>query len=222
MKHTKTTKPLGTKWFTFYTKVRPWFACLSVFTVIADFMQYREVYTSYWWIMAYFLAELIQPVLCVVVFFKSQGDYGDFVRFVKGVLLFETISMSYSQGVQQYINNDLNFGFAFIGFTIMFVISFSIWFCPNVKYFEKRIPLFTNDCPEDDLNRVLECKACGYRDKNSFNDCPRCGRYAKRYVFLNEEPIVDTDRIRFCRKCGEKLIDSNNFCSKCGTKVTKE
>lgn len=219
MEHTKTTKQLGTKWFTFYTKVRPWIACLMVFSVIGDFMRFSKVYTSYWWLLLYLIASLAQPILSVIVAIKSSGDYIEFVRFVKGVLLFETVSISYSQGVQQYMNNDFNFGFAFIGFTIMFVISFSIWFCPNVKYFEKRIPLFTNDCPENDLNRVLECKACGYRDKNSFNDCPRCGRYAKRYVYLNEEPTADTDKIRFCRKCGEKLIDNSRFCRKCGTEI---
>ncbi len=48
MDNIKMNRQLGTKWFTFYTKVRPWLACLTAITVIADFMQYQEIYTSYW------------------------------------------------------------------------------------------------------------------------------------------------------------------------------
>ena len=47
----------GTKWFTFYTKVRPWFACITTLTVITDFLQYVDVYMSYWWMMLYFRSD---------------------------------------------------------------------------------------------------------------------------------------------------------------------
>lgn len=71
-------------------------------------------------------------------------------------------------------------------------------------------------------NRVVECKNCGYRDKVFFTACPKCGKGAKRYVYLNEEKQVDLAPIRFCRKCGEELIANSSFCSKCGTEVIKE
>lgn len=212
-------KQLGTKWFTFYTKVRPWFACITALSVVGDFMQYQEVYTSYWWMMVYFIAALVQPVLCIIVFVKSQGDYEDFVRFVKGVLLFETINMAYGQAVQQYIQNEFDIGVALVVGVIILLLGYFIWYRLNMKYFKKRINVITNDYLPDDPNRMTECKSCGYRDKNFFNACPRCGQYAKQYVYLNEEPIVDTDRIRFCRKCGEKLIDNSRFCRKCGTEI---
>lgn len=82
--------------------------------------------------------------------------------------------------------------------------------------------MLDGDYLEYDPNRLVECKSCGYRDKNVFTACPRCGQYAKQYVYLNEEPIADTDRIRFCRKCGEKLIDNSRFCRKCGTEIIEE
>ena len=35
-------RTLGTKWFTFYTKVRPWFACVTALRTVFDFLQYVE------------------------------------------------------------------------------------------------------------------------------------------------------------------------------------
>lgn len=187
-------RQLGTKWFTFYTKVRPWFACIAALSVVGDFMQYQEVYTSYWWMMVYFLAALVQPVLCIIVFVKSQGDYEDFVRFVNGVLLFDTINMAYGQAVQQYIQNEFDIGVALIIGVIILVLGYFFWYRLNMKYFKKRINVITNEYLHDDPNHITEFK---------------------------EEPIADTDRIRFCRKCGEKLLDNSQFCRKCGTEVVE-
>ena len=71
----------------------------------------------------------------------------------------------------------------------------------------------------DDPNRIIECKSCGYRDKNFFNACPQCGKYAKQYVYLNQEQSAETDGNGFCRNCGEKLIENSKFCRKCGAEV---
>lgn len=218
----KKNKKLGTKWFIFYTKVRPWLACLVVFSVISDFLQYTDFYLSNWWAIIYLLGAIAQPILSIIVAVKSDGDYVDFVHFVKGVLLFETINMSYGLAAEQYIENEFNLGDACIAFVIMFVISFFLWYRLNVKYFEKRINVITNDCLEDDPNRITECKNCGYRDENFFNACPKCGKYAKQYIYLNEEPTNETDDIRFCRKCGADLIVGGKFCSKCGTEIIEE
>ena len=152
---------------------------------------------------------------------KSSRDYPDFVRFVKGVLLFETINMAYQQGVQQYLNSELQFGVAAIVFVVILVIGYFVWYRLNVKYFEKRINVIETDYLEFDPNRITECKSCGYRDKNFFNACPQCGQYAKQYIYLNQEPPKE-EKICFCRKCGSKLIDDAVFCDKCGTKVIKE
>ena len=104
-------------------------------------------------------------------------------------------------------------GYYFLSFLISPLISMIITFCLSKKT--------ESDYFEDDPNRVTECKSCGYRDKNFFNACPKCGKYAKQY-YLDEEQTADTDQIRFCRKCGEKLIDSSRFCRKCGTEIVEE
>ncbi len=194
MDNLKMNRQLGTKWFTFYTKVRPWFACIAALSVVGDFMQYQEVYTSYWWMMVYFLTSLVQPVLCIIVFVKSQGDYEDFVRFANGVLLFETVNMAYGQAVQQYIQNEFDVGVALIIGVIILVLGYFIWYRLNMKYFKKRINVITNEYLHEDPNHITEFK---------------------------EEPITDTDRIRFCRKCGEKVLDNSRFCRKCGAEVVE-
>ena len=189
-------RQLGTIWFTFYTKVRPWLSCLSVFTVIADFMLYQEVYIRYWWMMVYFLAALVQPVLCIMVFVKSQGDYEDFFRFVKGVLLFEAIAPAYAQALQLYVKNEFDIGIALVGGVIFLLFEYFIWYRLNMKYFKKRrINVITDGYLTDGSNRITE---------------------------FDEEPIADADRIRFCRKCGEKLIENSRFCRKCGTEIVRE
>ena len=107
---------------------------------------------------------------------------------------------------------DRNFwGYYFLSFLISPLITMIITLClPKKK---------NSDYFEDDPNRLTECKSCGYRDKNSFNVCPKCGLQVAQYVYLNEDVISETDKIQFCRKCGEKLIDSSRFCRKCGTAI---
>lgn len=222
MDEIKTNKQLGMKWFTFYTKIRPWLACFMALSVIVDFLRYPDVYLSYWWTLLYFLAAVAQPILSVIVLFKSSGDYGDFVRFVKGVLLFEIINMSYQQGVQHYINSNLEIGTAVVFFVVTFVISYFLWYRLNAKYFEKRIGTIAGDYLEENSNRITQCLSCGYQDKNYFDACPKCGKYKKQYVYLNEEATPEKDAIRFCRKCGAPLTEDSNFCEKCGTQIVKE
>lgn len=77
-----------------------------------------------------------------------------------------------------------------------------------------------SDYLEDDPNRIVECKSCGYRNKEYFEACPQCGKHAKQYVYLNQEK-KEPEKPRFCRKCGEKLIDGSKFCRKCGTEVVE-
>ena len=213
-------KQLGTKWFTFYTKVRPWISCLFSLTTITDFIQYQEVYTSYWWMMVYFLVALAQPVLGVIVFVKSQGDYEDFVRFVQGVLLFETIGFSYQQAVNQYIQNEADIGIALVVGIIMLLLEYFIWYRLNMKYFKKRIIGATNDYLSGDVERWTECKVCGYKEQGMFYECPKCGHYATPYNAGQTKP-AQSEQILFCYRCGEKLIENSKFCGKCGTEIQR-
>lgn len=188
-------KQLGTKWFTFYTKVRPWLACFTCLTVIMDFVQHTDIYLSNFFLLVYFAGAIAQPVLSVIVAIKSEEDYGDFVRFVKAVLLFETINMAYQQGIQQYIK-DFEFDYALLIFVIILVIGYFTWYRLNVKYFEKRIVRETAKSFE--ITKEIN---------NEINN--------------DEELLIasDSSPISYCRKCGCRLGEDALFCSKCGTKI---
>lgn len=191
-------RQLGTKWFTFYTKVRPCLACFAVISVISDFIQYTDIYLSTWWLLLYFLAAIAQPILCVAVAIKSSGNYIDFVSFVKGVLLFETVNMAYQQGVLQYINSGFAISVALIISIIILLIGYFVWYRLNVKYFEKRIL------------------------KPGANDFSYAAEHLP-YISPNEkeQDMPETNKIHFCRKCGEKLIVGSRFCRKCGTEIVE-
>lgn len=214
-------KPLGTKWFTFYTKVRPCISCVTGFSLIIDFIQYSDLYSSNGWLIFLFLIQIVQPVLDIIVMIKSYGNYIDFFRFVKGVLLFETISIPLSNATTQYILSRFNIYVALIVFAVMFVIAFFLWYRLNVKYFEKRIYLFANDSPKDGFSHITECHFCGYRDNKFFDPCPICGKYAAEYVDSNRKNTSELNKVRYCRKCGEKLIENSRFCRKCGTEIVE-
>lgn len=222
MNNTQTNRPLGMKWFTFYTKVRPWLACLVSLTTITDFVQYTDVYLNTWWLLVSFLAALLQPILSIIVFSKSSENYIDFIHFVKGVLLFEVINLAYQQGVKQYIYYDFQLDMAMLAFFIALVVGYFVWYRLNIKYFEKRICQMVPDYFVYGPDHITECKFCSYRDRKHFNTCPKCGMYAKHNVYLSPDTSYENDEVRFCRKCGEKLIESGKFCCKCGTEIVKE
>ena len=186
-------RKFGTKWFTFYTKVRPWLACLATLSVVLDFLQYVDVYTGYWWMMLYLAGAVVQAVVGIMAFVKSCGDYIDFVRFVKGALLFETLNIAYGQGIQQYIRNGFDFGTAFIIALIILLITYFVWYRLNMKYFKKRIiPAYSV-----------------------------AGTYEEA-TYTTQNIEIDSAKISFCRKCGNKLLDGAKFCNKCGTEVIVE
>lgn len=187
---------LGTKWFTFYTKVRPFLACLLVITTIVDFIQYPDVYFDYWWLLLSLVAAIVQPILCIIVAVKSNENYIDFVRFVKGVLLFEIINISFQQGVKQYITSQFEIIPALVIFSIGLSVGYFTWYRLNVKYFEKRI-LVTPNFDNGETNN--------YQQSTSANNA------------VVEAPEIPQNN--FCRNCGNKLIDGSRFCSKCGTKI---
>ena len=83
-------KLMGTKWFTFYTKVRPILSGLFLLAVLASFRLNLAIYTKIWWLTLFFAGAVVQFVLCILIAVKSGGDYPHFVRFTRKVLLFET------------------------------------------------------------------------------------------------------------------------------------
>ena len=225
---TKMNRQLGTKWFTFYAKIRPWLACFSSLTLIVDFFQYMDIYFSYWWMLLYFLTGIAQPVLAIMVFAKSEGDYGDFVRFVKGVLIYETICIPFHQGVKQYLENDYDLSIALVVFCVFLIVFYFLWYRLNIKYFEKRILIEepeTVSCDFTSVSRPSKISDPNEVPKtngnyNVYGDDIRLQTEEKKKVVDDATEV--TSKVQFCRKCGNKLPEDAFFCTKCGTKITTE
>lgn len=129
---------LGTGWFTFYTKVRPCFVCLYSFIGILDFLQHPKSYLDYPVILLAFIASLVSGILCIMVAIKSIDDYyGDFVRFVKGVLVFEVCNCIYQLTAESYYISGLGTA---VGTAIgSFFAAYFVWYKINIKYFRNRL-----------------------------------------------------------------------------------
>ncbi len=143
---------LGTKWFMFYTKVKPWLHFFFIFGSIGEFAEYTDLYMQYWWLTLSFVFKILHSILCIAVFIKSRGRYIDFVPFVKVVLFFETISFAYQQAVTQYISNLFETETAINSFMVLFVIYFLLWYILNVNYFNKRINYGASDTDIEEAN----------------------------------------------------------------------
>jgi len=162
--------------------------------------------------LIYFASAIAQPILSIIVWVKSSDDYVEFVSFVKGVLLFETISIAYNQGVYQYFDNGFEIPTAVVSFIIVFAAGFFLWYRLNVKYFEKRIINEPSDSAQQTFKGVTECKSCGFKSTIPFNNCPKCGDY----VYTKKEVSNTSNTALFCRKCGARLFNDSRFCHKCG------
>lgn len=192
-------KQMGTKWFTFYTKVRPWFVCLDALSRVSGFIEYIDVYTSFWWMFLYFALPVVQAVLSVVVAIKSYEDYGKFVRFVKLALIVEVLSMAYQPALLAYVNGYGEIGMAFAIFVFVLTAGYFLWFELNARYFEKR-RLYIESNDDDSATTISQG------------------------ILKNEkaEAVTEPSGSSFCRKCGSRLAEGSLFCSKCGTKVVEE
>ena len=179
MDNLRMNQKLGTKWFTFFTKVRPILTCIMFITTIADFIQYTDLYSEYWWLFLSFLISIVNVILSIITFAKSMGDYVKFVNFIKGNLIFEIISMAYQQGVQQYINSNFNFEIAALGFAVCILLYYFVWYRLNMKFFKKRIVQEwienTEIQTETSNEQVKYCRKCGQKLIDDASFCGMCG-----------------------------------------------
>ena len=132
-------KQMGTKWFTFYTKVRPWLGCIFCLPSFIELATYPEVFVTHPELLLSVFATGFVALLSIVVFVKSKGDYSEFVDFVKIALIAETISIPYNLSIQKYYEYGENLGDFLIFFVVLFLLSYFIWYRLNMKYFKNRL-----------------------------------------------------------------------------------
>ncbi|MGI6510506.1 MAG: hypothetical protein ACOX1L_08055 [Erysipelotrichaceae bacterium] len=143
MNKTNLNKPLGTKWFTFYTKIRPWIIIVFGFKTYFEFLSEVNHDITLWSLLLFLFVTLAHSFLCILVFNISSGNYNRFYHFVRWVLLFEVIAPSYQAGFIQYARN-ADYGYAFMTFFMGLLLFSFFWYLPNIIYFKKRVLTVTD------------------------------------------------------------------------------
>ncbi len=69
---------------------------------------------------------------------------------------------------------------------LLWTWAFSTW---GIKILGSRGVMKDSDYLEDDSDRIIQCKNCGYEDKKYFDACPKCGNYSKQYLYPNKTPV---------------------------------
>lgn len=202
----------GTKWFTFYTKIRPALLGLGFITVISDFLRYVDIYTDHWWMLLNFGISVVNLILSVAVAFKSDGDYRDFVRFVRGVLLFETIGLTYQLSVEQYIINNFDFNSAILGTVISLPVFYFLWYCLNIRYFIKRI---RSKETGDEAEKNPITLTSGGPNTETTPEKQYIGKFQKKDTVVITN-VSKSKKQRFCKHCGGAIDNESKKCSKCG------
>lgn len=137
-------KQLGTKWFTFYTKVRPWIMCLFTLVTVMDFLECPDFYFSDLGMLVYFLGQFANAVLGIAIFLKSSGDYTEFVSLVNKVLIYEVAFVSYSQGIRLYYEDGYVSLSVIAVVVILGLLGYFIWYKEGMKYYMRRLQYKTN------------------------------------------------------------------------------
>lgn len=156
----------GKKWFTFYTRIRPWFAvalagvsvfCLFVILVVPDYFTY-----PFWAFLGHSL-RIVHAAFCVVIFAKSFGDYFDLVRHIKGLLIFEMIYYPLTNVIDQMVSGESLIVALFIG-VIVAVPFYFLWYRLNFKYFDSRL-ICTNPPSKEEAEHYIQNKAAAKANK---------------------------------------------------------
>ena len=196
-------KALGTKWFTFYAKVRPWFAVIVALASIVNFAQYPSVFLNNIGLLIAFFATIAQTVLSIIVSVKSNGDYQDFVNFVKEVLIFETVNMAYQTATQQYYQNGSGIATAVVVGLVLLLVSYLAWYRPNVKYFKRRLILAP-------------------MSTQPVNELPQASTTTRTIVQPKKVTHSSTAKAsRYCSRCGNIVDPTTKKCTGCGKQYFK-
>lgn len=202
-------KELGTAWFTFYTKVRPILVFLLFLGTIADFAQYYTVYFSHIGLLIALVSNITAVVLSVMVAIKSDDNYGTFVRFVKGVLIFECFNIALQISIQQYYEFETTLLEVIIVTCVLGLVSYFLWYRPNIKYFKKRLiqlPAVTQTTSSDILSETNTIQAQPPATPNP---------QSKKAIPVSKQPR------KYCSLCGNPIDPVTKKCQGCGKQYFK-
>ena len=202
----------GLKWFYFFTKVRPVLYFFSCIMVIIEISMNPQLYLGNIFMLVYVVATLVQCVLVEFSAIKSSEDnYGDFVRFVKKVLLVEIFCSAYSTGALSYFVYNSQLIYSLLAALNNLIVLYFLWYRLNVRYFEKRMlveePITTRLRPK----KVKEEEIEEYYDEDE--------DYLDDEIDSDSDYELSEESKRSCYVCGLELDEDDVFCQRCGTRV---
>lgn len=150
---------MGTKWFTVYTKWRPWLVVLSACGIFKDFEEHTAIYLGHWVLWPYLLFAITAVVLQMCVFVKSKNNYVSFVQFVEGVLIFEVVMLAYQFAMLGVVektssSGEVVGGYELIRFLLVLIVGYFLWYRLNINYFRRRVR--ANSCDVMDGVKSVE------------------------------------------------------------------
>jgi hypothetical protein len=234
-------RELGTKWFTFYTKVRPWLAGISALMVLTNFCQAMHYYLSNIGILVAAIAQIAGAILSVAVAVKAEEDYAGFVSFVKGALIFDIINVAYQSASQQYYQNGYSIGTVAIVFLIILVLGYFVWYRPNINYFRKRILHTANTMDTTDTNGTDHCDpATSFSEPLATSEPASISQTQETSPHIapaipkeTTQPRVESntvavekaqlkaEKVRYCKLCGSVIDRSTKVCTGCDKQYFK-
>ena len=136
---------IGMKWFNFFTKWRPWISFVFTLLIIINLMGYTEYRMAYFGNIFLFIGLIgtfINTILGLILFFRVKKQKANNFNFIKRILIFETIFMSYQSAIS---SNSQTIDELIVMGIIMLLITYFVYYKNSVKYFYKREEIFVKD-----------------------------------------------------------------------------
>lgn len=191
---------LGMKWFIFFTRIIPVFAI--VFAITSDLMDFKyvsfllnyEVFGLYTILNTiYVISFIINIVIQIVLFIKSNKKNEKLLRFIRFVLIYNIFFVSFSWLFQSIYSETGLLSMIITEIILIPVISL-IWYYPNMKYFKKRLDFM-------DYSK--------YEEKTNISD------------EKNDINIIKT-REKICLQCGSAIDNKTKICTGCGANYSRK
>lgn len=201
---------MGRKWFIFYARVRPCFIIFSAFVLFINAVQYPSFYTDNILLLITVLLAVAQFILAIRIFLYSYKDYEDFVKLANCSLILDIFTIPYNSSIQLYYEKACDPGPTAIIGTVILLLTYLLWYRPNIKYFRKRLfraPTVVTPQKTVQANHISTA--------DNVPHAPNTARSDLQSELPIADPVAKTSKRRYCSNCGGMIDPITKKCSGC-------